>query len=324
MGQIEHHGATYLGQHKAIIDAKTWDAVQALLKGKAPPRRSDTNSTGQHILTGLVFDETGDRLSPTHANKRGKRYRYYISHPLMEAHRAEKDGWRLPASALEQAVLAGLTQLLSNKVRVIDLIQLGDASPRQIRSINGEIERAKNLLNDGSSAEQQVLLSRFLARIDLEPGRLRITLDLPKLHLLLLERQSDGRALRDAEFSQSLRVLALPFALRRRGVETKMIINDRVELERKLDIALIGLVAKAYRWFDLLSAGKGVSMEGLASSENADVNEMSRILQLAFLAPEIVEMIVIGEQPVDLTLMTLKRISYLPFGWTHQRASLQF
>jgi DNA invertase Pin-like site-specific DNA recombinase len=324
IGLTEHHGATYPGQQEAIIDQETWNSVQALLKRKTPPRRSDTNSTGQHILTGLVFDETGDRLSPTHANKRGQRYRYYISHRLMEAHRKENDGWRLPAHALEQAVLVGLKQFLSHKVQVIELNQLGNANPRQIRSISGEIDRVVHVLNDGSSAEQQALLSRFLTRIDLEPGRLRITLDLPELRLLLLAGQSDGRALRDAEFPQSLHVLALPFALRRRGVEAKLVMDTGVEPERELDIALIGLIARAHRWFDLLSAGKGVSMEELASSENADVTEMSRILQLAFLAPEVVEMIVAGTQPVDLTLMKLKRISYLPFGWTDQRASLQF
>ena len=100
LGRIDHHGATYEGQHPAIIDQDLWDRVQAKLLDRTVTRRSPTNTADIHILTGLVFDETGDRLSPTHAQNHGRRYRYYISNRLMEAHRKEKDGWRLRAEHL--------------------------------------------------------------------------------------------------------------------------------------------------------------------------------------------------------------------------------
>ena len=70
----------------------------------------------------------------------------------------------------------------------------------------------------------------------------------------------------------------------------------------------------------MLATGEVDTMEKLAVRENGDVNEISRVLQLAFLAPEIVEIIVQGKQPVELTLMKLKRISHLPLDWRDQKS----
>ena len=63
-------------------------------------RSAHQNTPDSHLLTGIVFDETGDRLSPTHARKSGKRYRYYVSSRLIGARKKGSDGWRVPASQL--------------------------------------------------------------------------------------------------------------------------------------------------------------------------------------------------------------------------------
>ena len=84
VGQTAHKGKTYPGQHDAIIEKSTWDAAQTLLDDQAPARTSSTNTKQKSLLTGLAFDERGDRLSPTYARKAGRRYRYYISNRLMQ------------------------------------------------------------------------------------------------------------------------------------------------------------------------------------------------------------------------------------------------
>lgn len=84
------------GQHEAIVERVTWDAVQKMLDDRAQIRKSPTNTKQNCILTGLVFDEKEDRLSPSYCRKGGRRYRYYISKRLL--HGADKnDGWRIPA-----------------------------------------------------------------------------------------------------------------------------------------------------------------------------------------------------------------------------------
>ena len=66
----------YPGQHHGIIERQTFDAVRCRLNGNAAERRAATNAKAPSLLTGLVYDETGDRLCPTHADKKGRRYRY--------------------------------------------------------------------------------------------------------------------------------------------------------------------------------------------------------------------------------------------------------
>ena len=79
------------------IDRGVWEAVQQKLKGPARQRTSATNHASGSLLAGLIFDETGDRLTPSHAIKGGRRYRYYISQRLMQDRKKDPSGWRLPA-----------------------------------------------------------------------------------------------------------------------------------------------------------------------------------------------------------------------------------
>src|SRR5439155_8006982 len=78
-GQVQHQGKAWPGQHEPIIARNLWDKVQSQLSGQA---QSHTRSGRKSLLAGLLFDETGDRLTPSHAVKGGRRYRYYISHRL--------------------------------------------------------------------------------------------------------------------------------------------------------------------------------------------------------------------------------------------------
>ncbi len=104
VGEIPHRGKTYPGQHQAIIDRETWDAVQHRLTKNAPKRRSDENVKGSCLLTGLIHDDAGDPLSPTYAIKKGRRYRYYVSKRLVHSPDPHGDGWRVPAKELEEVV----------------------------------------------------------------------------------------------------------------------------------------------------------------------------------------------------------------------------
>ena len=81
-------------------------------------RQSPANITGTFILTGKLFDETGDRLSPTSANSNGKRHRYYVSRRLLRTGDRSNGGWRLPARQLEQVVIDGVVAHLNDPVRL--------------------------------------------------------------------------------------------------------------------------------------------------------------------------------------------------------------
>ena len=117
-GEIAHKGKVYPGQHERIIAPGLWEAVQKRLNTNTRERQSPANITGTFILTGKLFDETGDRLSPTSANRNGKRHRYYVSRRLLRTGDRSNGGWRLPARQLEQVVIDGAVALLNDPIRL--------------------------------------------------------------------------------------------------------------------------------------------------------------------------------------------------------------
>jgi hypothetical protein len=86
-GEVAHRGQVHLGQHEAIIDQGLWAAAQAKVAGNRVRRVIQQDATAPSLLAGLLHDADGERLSPTHANKAGKRYRYYVSQPLLTGRR---------------------------------------------------------------------------------------------------------------------------------------------------------------------------------------------------------------------------------------------
>src|SRR5690606_30022545 len=212
---------TFPGQHQPIIDQPTWDAAQRMLAAnRVGFDRSKKGTIEPSLLTGLIFDEAGDRLSPSHAVKQGRRYRYYISHRLMQANRRDGEGWRLPARDLEGAVLAALSNLFKDRIRLITELRLDILQLDQLEVILAGAEALAATITTGLSAQHRILLDRIVRRIDLAPGALRIRLNRPALYGML--SSNDGNVgIDDAE---AVIVIEVPFSLRRRGVEAKLVI----------------------------------------------------------------------------------------------------
>ena len=78
-GEITHRGNAYPAEHQPIVDEVLWDQVQAILAENRVDRASGAAAKQPSFLAGLIFDESGERLTPSHAVKKGTRYRYYVS-----------------------------------------------------------------------------------------------------------------------------------------------------------------------------------------------------------------------------------------------------
>jgi hypothetical protein len=116
-GRIRHKGVVHDGQHPAIVDPVVWEEVQAGLAAQAARPRGEGNGSVPSPFAGKLFDETGDRLTPSHASKRGFRHRYYVSHRLVKQSGVpDPSGWRLPARPLEQAIVGTLLAALRDPV----------------------------------------------------------------------------------------------------------------------------------------------------------------------------------------------------------------
>lgn len=89
------------------------------------------------------------------------------------------------------------------------------------------------------------------------------------------------------------------------------------------DPAPIKAVVRAHRWFDGLVSGRARSLGEIAEKASVSDRYVSHLMPLAFLAPDIIEAVLTGTQPVDLTAENLTRRTELPLNWAAQRALLQ-
>ena len=148
-GEITHKGDAYPGEHQPIVDKALWDEVQAVLAENRIDRATGSDAKHPSLLAGMVFDENGERLTPSHAVKKGTRYRYYVSASLVTGTVKDgSNGRRIPAGNLENLVITRLKTFLADRGALLDAIQ--DQCPdavEQTRLISRarHIARARNV-----------------------------------------------------------------------------------------------------------------------------------------------------------------------------------
>jgi hypothetical protein len=150
LGEINHKGHSYAGEHPPIIEAGTFAAVEAQLKDNRTHHRR-RYSASNALLIGCLFDDGGNRMTPSTAHKNGVRYRYYVSAMLAQG-RDEEAGSRPRVSApdLEAAILQELRSRLPECAELHD----GDLVARHLEravlssgSINLEVVEDGNVTN---------------------------------------------------------------------------------------------------------------------------------------------------------------------------------
>jgi hypothetical protein len=108
IGEVVYRGEVHRGDHAPILDRPLFEAVQAKLAVQTVARRCRLRGSSA-LLTGRLFDDRGHRMSPSHTNKGGVRYRYYVSQALLQS-KVQGAGsiGRVPAAEIEALVLAAL------------------------------------------------------------------------------------------------------------------------------------------------------------------------------------------------------------------------
>src|SRR5260370_591674 len=124
VGEIRHKGVCHPGQHAPIVDRAMWDKVAKLLLEHSTGSGARNSGTESCALIGKLFDENGEGLTPSHAVKGDRRYRYYVSRSLMKGPAARVDGgWRLPAAEIERSIAAAARSVLDDQQTVVSAIE---------------------------------------------------------------------------------------------------------------------------------------------------------------------------------------------------------
>ncbi len=327
LGEIVHKDEHYPGEHDPIVDRDLWDKVQAQLEANAVERKTGAGSQSPSLLAGLLFDDHGHRMTPSHAVKNGKRYRYYVSRTLTTATRARAPGGRrMPAADIEQLVANQVRLFLTDGTKVFEAISAQIQEPAEQKRLVEQATEISTTWPDLVPARTRAILSALVSRVEVHAQRVDIHLLPLRLPLILQGNLVDSTLVPERTENEDRLTLSVPARLKRTGMETRMIIDGRnpYDSEAKPDPSLVKLLAKAHVLQEKLVTGDGLSVGQIAEREGLSGSYFTRLLRLTYLAPDITKAILDGRHPPVLTAARLMRASRLPLDWPAQRAELGF
>jgi site-specific DNA recombinase len=316
---VRHRDAIYAGEHEGIIPEQLWDKVQERLKANGITRRTGSNAKSPSLLVGLLYDPQGNRFTPFHADKRGKRYRYYVSQGKIHGRLvAASVPTRLPARDIEEIICGRIQSLLRSPE---ELLQASGAQSSDAADCKSLITAGKQLaqtLSSRSMTEQREFLRNVIGRIVVHDTKLEVAIFQSALWRFLLgERPAPG-----GKSTQDVFTITIDARVKRCGWEVRLVIpaGTGTQMPTRPMLPLINAVARVHRWPEKIMSGEFQSRQSIAQFTKVDPRYAGRILQFAFLAPDIIEAILEGSQPPDLTVH--KMLRGFPLSWTEQRKRL--
>lgn len=301
-GRIRHRAQIHEGNHPAIIEPAVWDLVQEKLAAFASRQRGVSNIAKFALLAGKLYDDTGDYFTPSHTKKNGVRLSYYVSNRVISKKQGDKTtkdrGWRLPAKMLESQIAQAIMRHLIERLP-IDLLLT--KSVTEIAQVHHRLQTL--------SAEPEQHLAPILKCLD------QATIMQGRIDLVLIDQcVAELISVPLGSVNPEAISFTTSFQHRKRGVETKLIIGAAVNSTR--DEVLTRNIAKAQQFYDAIKQRQ--SFEDIARSESLSTRWVMQIIDLAFLAPAIVQSIVAGDQPLGLTTKWLSG-NPMPSDWHAQR-----
>jgi len=291
VGEVVYRGEVHRGEHEPILDRDLFAAVQAKLVANAVARQVRLKGSPA-ILIGRIFDDRGNRMSPTHSNKLGVRYRYYVSHALLQQRKAEAGSIaRVPAPEIEALVLDGV---------------------RKHRASIGEVEHP-------TAIADRDLIERHVDSVIVKPQALEVRL----VHTSEASVQTEEPSINDSaprQLPTTTIMLAwtAPSLAAVKGIVHAPSAKPAMKPESR--DALLTAIVKARGWIDDIRLGRIASFAEIAKREAQGERNIRLLAPLAFVSPRIIAAIVDGTAPADLTVTGLAKA--LPYSWAEQEQSI--
>ena len=311
LGEITHKDAVHEGLHEAIVDREIWEQVQEKLKNNLQSEHRRPRATTASLLTGLLYDENGNRFTPTHAAKGERRYRYYVLQKNEDT--ANKETIRLPAPEVEELVISEFRTLLNSQQSLLDMLSDESTPIADTQAIMASVTKSE-LLN----------VERLKDAIRLTTQRVVVLSDRLELHICKRTLRSvlTGQSFEKAGIAgHDIDVLSVEAEfLRKRGKVRLILPPHSIAATSRENSSIVQAVAKAHDWLNRILNGTVVNQRALATEAGVDERYISRILPLALLAPDITEAILGGRQPTHLALKDY--VQSFPTEWNAQRRAL--
>ncbi len=316
VGLAVHKGRAYDGQHEAIIAKALFDEVQVHLTSGTRTWRRKRTIEASGLLTGLIFDDKGNRMSPQWSVGRSNtKHGFYVSQALLQ--RRKDTAGSLPR--VSARLIDGLVMRCVNAVLPFDPVPRleskdGDAnvSPDARRDL---ATRLHTVIAKITVSADDVALEVNVDRtsVDQKRGSKRrhdpLEAALPANSIV----RQDGQRL----------LISIPGRLKRYGGAKRVEgwTKDDWSVAQRIDRTLLKTLARAHRWREAIERGDIKSVDDLAAHAGLDRRRVRELLRLAFLAPDIQVAILDGRQPAGLSLEKLSQLGP-PAAWQAQRKAL--
>ncbi|HEV2039151.1 MAG TPA: recombinase family protein, partial [Casimicrobiaceae bacterium] len=256
-GDIVHQGEAYPGQHEAILDPELWQIVQNKLAVHRQERALAVGAEAPSLLAGLIVDADGSRMTPTHATKKAKRYRYYVSASLLAGdHPQAQKGMRVPAGDIEALVLDRLRAFFSSRTDIGDALTPLDLEARAFdAALRNAFTRSKRWLAM-PPVEMKSLVLDIVERVTIAANRIDIWLNRAKIAAAL---EAGGGSQRPDIDPITLSIEA---KLRRAGKGKRLVIANGAEAE--VNAGLVELIKDAFTIRIQLLSGSDDSIEAMS------------------------------------------------------------
>jgi DNA invertase Pin-like site-specific DNA recombinase len=268
LGEITYRGAVYPGQHKPIVERGLWERVQQQLARGRTARREGTHARVPSLLLGLVYNNRGERYTPTHSSKRAKRYRYYVLQAASPQQAISAPLGRICALDLEALVLQRLLAWLSAPLMLLDALSHPSDDTALAQTLLAAASARCRAWPTLTSAQLRECVRAVVVKVTIDPGKIIIGLSKSAVRAWLL-------AAADHAFCEAE--------------------DDRIEL------------AQAHQWLEQLLRGEASSLRMIAAAVGKSERYVSKAIRAAFLAPDLVEALLEGRAPPGLRLAQLMK-----------------
>jgi site-specific DNA recombinase len=322
LGEIDHRGQVYPGEHKGIVPRELWEKVQVQLRTNNNANQNGLRAAIPSLLVGLIYDERGNRFTPAHAVKNGKRYRYYVSQAAIKNPGSSHNGpIRIPAGEIENLACSKLGSFLGSSNDMIEALVVRGKNAAETRQTLAAAQEWSKRLVSRTATETRLFIRSSISRIVIHPATVDVLVDKHKLQSSLLSGGQTPLS-PSADLKNGVIMLTAKARLKRCGGEVRLVLlaDSGGESSRHPEHSLIKAVARAHGWFQQIIRGEQTGRRSIAQATGLDERYVSRIFQCAFLAPDIVESILDGRQPAAMKLMRLRK--QMPIEWAAQRQLL--
>lgn len=319
-GLVAHKGELYDGRHDEIVEEELWEKVQQRLNDNRNARSLGTDAKAPSLLAGRIIDAQGKRMTPTHANKSGKRYRYYVTTALIRDKReAAPRGQRVPARDVEILVLDRLRQFFASQREVSDALAPFALKAPELEAVLIKATSLSDDWLDHPAIEVRTLAQAVIQRVALQEEQIAVDLDRRSV-LKIVSNDQPNAMPADADPIYAVTIKA---RLRRVGKGKRLVVGGAVA--GKPDAPLVSLIVRAFSIRGKFLSGSEDSLQAMTKQLRTPGGHLNSLVRLSYLSPEIVRAIFNGDHPIELTVKRLLAAARnLPIGWDEQRKVLGF